>query len=200
MSTQTHPSADVSTEAIIGPNSQIWHQVHIRRGADIGENCIIGKGAYIDIDVQIGNNVKIQNYVSIYNGVTIEDGVFVGPHVCFTNDKYPRAINPDGSLKSKEDWSIRKTVVGYGASLGANSTILPGVIIGSWAFVGAGSVVTDDIPNHGLAWGNPARLYGYVCACGQRLNSGGRSDLMIAKCRSCGFQTEITVELSTDGL
>jgi acetyltransferase-like isoleucine patch superfamily enzyme len=121
--------------------------------------------------VQIGNFVKIQNYVSVFHGVSIRDGVFVGPHVCFTNDLNPRAINADGSPKSADDWVCTNTVVEYGAAIGANSTIVCGVTIGSWALVGAGSVVTKSVPDHGLVVGNPARLIGYVCKCGRRASS-----------------------------
>ena len=120
----------------------------------------------------IGNRVKVQNYVSIYDGVIIEDGVFVGPHVVFTNDKLPRAVNADGTLKDGDDWTISRTLICEGASLGANATIVCGITIGQWAMVGAGSVVTKDVPDHGLVVGNPARLIGYVCKCGLRMPEG----------------------------
>lgn len=164
-----HQTAEVSDKAIIGEGTSIWNQVQIRENSKIGKNCILSKNVYIDFDVIIGDNVKIQNNVSVYHGVTIEDGVFVGPHVCFTNDKIPRAINPDGSLKKATDWKVSKVLVKRGAALGANSTILPGVTIGEFALIGAGSVVTKDIPDFGLAYGNPARLAGFVCHCGNKL-------------------------------
>ena len=123
MAARIHPTADVSNEATIGDGTSIWMHVQVRPGAQIGENCNIGKGVFIDSNVKIGKNVKIQNYVSVYHGVTLEDGVFVGPHVCFTNDLRPRAINPDGTLKSADDWAVTKTLIRYGAALGANSTI-----------------------------------------------------------------------------
>jgi acetyltransferase-like isoleucine patch superfamily enzyme len=129
----------------------------------------VGKGVYIDTGVRIGNNVKIQNYVSVFQGVTLEDGVFCGPHCVFTNDKHPRAINPDGSLKYAHDWVVSPTLVRRGAAIGANATILCGVTIGQWAMIGAGSVVARDVPDYGLVRGNPARLQGFVCPCGQRL-------------------------------
>ena len=116
----------------------------------IGENCILSKGVYVDAGVFIGNNVKIQNYVSVYHGVTIEDGVFVGPHVCFTNDLYPRSVNADGSLKAADDWTLSPILVKEGAAIGANSTIVCGTTIGRWAMIGSGSVVTKDVPDHGL--------------------------------------------------
>ena len=122
----------------------------------------LSKGVYVDFGVKIGDNVKIQNNVSVYHGVTIEDGVFVGPHVCFTNDKKPRAVNEDGSLKAADDWQVSKTIVKKGASIGANSTILPGITIGKFSLIGAGSVVTKDVPDYGLVYGNPAKLKGSV--------------------------------------
>ncbi|MEQ8675454.1 MAG: acyltransferase [Aggregatilineales bacterium] len=163
-----HPSADVEDGAEIGAETKIWHLAHIRRQAQVGANCVIGRGVFVDSGVKIGNAVKIQNYVSIYHGVTIEDGVFVGPHVVFTNDKLPRAINQDGTPKDTSDWIVSETTIGYGASLGANAVIVCGVKIGKWAMVGAGSVVTRDIEDYGLVVGNPARLIGYVNEDGTR--------------------------------
>src|SRR5260221_7802650 len=162
-----HPTAEVSDKIKIGDGSSIWHHAQVRDGASIGENCIIGKGVYVDAGVSIGNNVKIQNYVSVYHGVSLEDGVFVGPHVCFTNDMRPRAINSDGSLKAADDWILSETLVKHGAALGANSTIRCGITIGEWAMVGSGSVVTKDVPAHGLVYGNPARQRGFGCAGGE---------------------------------
>ncbi len=167
-----HPSAEVSDNAFIGEDTKIWHLVQVRSEAHIGSECVIGRGVFIDIHVKIGNRVKIQNYVSVYDGVTIEDGVFVGPYVAFTNDKLPRAVNPDGSLKGANDWTICYTRIREGASLGANATILCGVTIGRWAMVGSGAVVTRDVPDFGVVVGNPARLIGYVCKCGKRLPEG----------------------------
>lgn len=177
-----HPSADVAYGAVIGTGTRIWHNAQVREDARIGAHCIIGKGAYIDAGVTIGNNVKIQNRASIYYGTTIEDGVFVGPHVVFANDRLPRAINPDGTLKTSADWEVGTIHVAYGASIGAGSIILPGVTIGRFALVGAGSVVTRSVPDYALVVGNPARVVGYVCACGHRLamdEHGGR-------CPECG--------------
>ncbi len=169
MTVHIHPTAEVAEDAIIGEGTRIWHHAQIRNGAIIGQQCNIGKGVYIDSDVVIGNNVKIQNYVSIFHGVTLEDGIFVGPHVCFTNDLRPRAINPDGTLKGADDWDVAKTLVQSGASLGANATIVCGITIGKWAMVGAGSVVTHNVLDYGLVLGNPARLHGFVCPCGQKM-------------------------------
>ncbi|HUF06207.1 MAG TPA: DapH/DapD/GlmU-related protein [Candidatus Binatia bacterium] len=164
-----HPSAEVSDEAIIGPGSSVWNQAQVREGARIGSGCVIGKNVYVDYDVAIGDDVKVQNNVSLFHGVTVEDGVFVGPHVCFTNDRVPRAINPDGTPKTDADWEVMPILVRRGAALGANSTILPGVTIGRWAMVGSGSVVTRDVADHELVAGNPARRLGSACACGQPL-------------------------------
>ncbi|MEM1555264.1 MAG: acyltransferase [Desulfurococcaceae archaeon] len=154
-----HPTAIVEEGAVIGEGTRIWHFVHIRRGARIGRNCNIGKDVYIDVDVHIGDNVKIQNFATIYRGVVIEDDAFIGPHVTFTNDLYPRSFNID--------WKVIPTIVKKGASIGANATIVCGVTIGEYAMVGAGSVVTRDVPPFGLVYGNPARLKGFVCYCGR---------------------------------
>ena len=165
-----HPTADVSPKAMLGAGTRVWHEAQVREGAVIGSNCILGKGVYIDFGVQIGDNVKIQNRASVYHGVTLESGVFVGPHVIFTNDKRPRAVNPDGSPKSDTDWELGLILVREGASLGAGSIIVTGVTIGRYAMVGAGAVVTRDVPDQGLVYGNPARLVGYVCLCGTKLD------------------------------
>lgn len=187
-----HPTAEVSPHAQIGEGTSIWNHVQVREKARIGQNCILSKGVYVDAGVTIGNNVKIQNYVSVYHGVEIADGVFVGPHVCFTNDLLPRAINPDGSLKSASDWVVSPTRVGQGASLGANSTIRCGIVIGEWSMIGAGSVVTQDVPAHGLVYGNPARLRGFVCTCGNVLKEAKIQDEQAAAtCAVCGLQTTI---------
>ena len=164
-----HETAQVSENTIIGKNTKIWNWCQVRENSKIGDNCILAKGVYVDFGVIIGNNVKIQNNVSIYHGLTIHDGVFIGPHVCFTNDKIPRAINSDESLKEDDNWTISKTIIEKGASLGANSTILPGIKIGKFAMIAAGSVVTKDVPDFGLVVGIPAKLLGYVCKCGKRL-------------------------------
>ena len=164
-----HTTAEVSDLAEIGSGTSIWHQAQVRERVKIGQNCILGKGVYVDFDVEIGENVKIQNGVFVYHGTTIGSGVFVGPGVIFTNDKKPRAINPDGSLKSADDWEVGPIRVRYGASIGAGSIILPDVTIGSFSLVGAGAVVTRDVPDHALVIGNPARRVGYVCKCGTKL-------------------------------
>jgi acetyltransferase-like isoleucine patch superfamily enzyme len=196
MTIRIHPTAEVSPHAEIGDGSSIWHQAQIRERARLGVNCIISKGVYIDAGVSIGDNVKIQNYVSVYHGVTIESGVFVGPHVCFTNDLKPRAVNPDLSLKSADDWVLSETHIKQGASLGANATIRCGVTIGAWAMIGCGSVVTTNIPDFGLAWGNPARLHGFVCPCGERLAAKKTGPAgVIAGCPKCEREIKIATAL-----
>jgi UDP-2-acetamido-3-amino-2,3-dideoxy-glucuronate N-acetyltransferase len=181
-----HPDAEVSPDAQVDAGTRIWRQVHIREQAHLGENCNIGKGVYIDAHVHIGSNVKIQNHVSIFEGVTIEDGVFIGPHVCFTNDLFPRAVTPDGTLKSPADWEITPTLVKYGASIGAGAIIVCGVTIGSFALIGAGAVVTRDVPAHTLVHGNPARPHGHVCHCARRLTKVHEEDgTLVGWCEYC---------------
>lgn len=179
-----HDSAFVEDNVKLGNGTKIWHQVQVRRGASLGDNCIVGKAVFIDFDVKIGNNVKIQNLVSVYHGVTIEDDVFVGPHVCFTNDFLPRATNPD--------WTLVPTLVKKGASIGANSTIVCGSTLGEYCMVGAGSVVTKDVPAFALVFGNPARLQGYVCYCGERVIKTTRPLEKGTKleCTKCGKKIE----------
>ncbi len=195
MTIRIHPSADVSSEAQIGDGTRIWHNVQVREDTVIGQNCTLGKGVYIDAGVTLGDNVKIQNYVSVYHGVTIEDGVFIGPHVCFTNDLRPRAINPDGSLKAADDWVLTKTLIRRGAALGANSTIVCGHTVGEWAMIGSGSVVSRNIPDYGLAWGNPAALHGFVCPCGTKLEKESITESAVtAACPACGRKIIITLQ------
>ena len=182
-----HPTAIVESEDI-GDGTQIWHFVHVREGAKIGRDCNIGKGVYIDADVEMGDNVKIQNFVSVYKGVTIEDDVFIGPAVTFTNDLHPRAFiwNED---------KISYTMVRKGASIGANSTVISGVTIGEYAMIGAGSIVTNDVVPFGLVYGNPAKLKGFVCYCGNKLETvvEEREDGIVYGC-ACGKTIEIVKE------
>lgn len=172
-----HPTSIVADNAVIGEGTKIWVNCQIREDAVIGSHCILSKDTYIDHAVRIGSYVKIQNGVSIYSGVTIEDSAFIGPNVAFTNDRYPRAFNLD--------WKITETLVRTGASIGANATIRCGITIGEYAMIGAGSVVTKDIPAYSLWAGNPARQVGWVCKCGERLDEN-------MYCQSCGLTQKIT--------
>ena len=186
-----HPTAEVSPGAMLEDGVSVWNQAQIREGAVIGSETIIGKNCYIDTTVRIGKRCKIQNNVSVFHGVTVEDGVFLGPHVCFTNDRLPRAINPDGSLKGANDWVISETIVRTGASVGAHSVILPGITLGRFCLVAAGSVVTKSVPANGLVMGNPARLVGWVCDCGARLPADPDEPVLRynATCPECGRVT-----------
>ena len=186
-----HPTAVVSPQAQVGEGTSIWHHAQVREGVRIGRECIVGKNVYVDFDVVIGDRVKIQNNALVYHGVTIEDGVFIGPAACLTNDRRPRAVTPDGALKSGTDWEVGTILVREGAAIGARAVILPNVTIGPWAMVAAGAVVTHDVPAHGLAVGMPARLQGYVCRCGERLEpSGGNEneDGVHMRCCACGAE------------
>ena len=164
-------SALVESGVSIGEGTKIWSNAQIRTGAVIGSNCVIGRNVFIDLDVHLGHNVKVQNNASLFEGVTIEDGVFVGPSVIFTNDRVPRAINPNGGLKDRDDWVLGSTLLRHGASVGAGAVIVTGVTIGRWAMIGSGSVVTRDVEDHELVVGNPARPVGFVSAGGRRFDT-----------------------------
>ena len=168
-----HQTAEVSPTAIVGAGTQVWNEAQLRDGAQVGSECVLGKGVYVDVDVVIGDRVKLENNVSLFKGARIASGAFIGPHTCLLNDKRPRAITPQGALKASEDWTMSGVTVGEGASIGGGCTVLPGVTVGSFALVGAGAVVTKDVPPHGLVVGNPARLIGFVCECGERLDADG---------------------------
>ncbi|MBW6462075.1 MAG: N-acetyltransferase [DPANN group archaeon] len=187
MSVFIHETADVSKDAKIGAGTKIWNQAQVRETAVIGTGCIIGKSSYIDVNVIIGNNVKIQNFVAVYDGVVLEDKVFIGPGVIFTNDLYPRANSTSRS------WS--KTLVKEGASIATGTVIVCGNTIGKHAMVGAGSVVTRDIPDYGLAYGNPAKLKGFVCECGHKLTEKIKDNNInvLYKCANCDKDIKISV-------
>lgn len=153
----------IAPDVLLGKDVTIYHPELVNLyGCEIGDGCKIGSFVEIRKQVTIGRNVKIQAFVFIPEGVTIEDGVFIGPHACFTNDVYPHAINPDGSLMGAGDWEIVPTQVRAGASIGANATILCGVTVGEHALVGAGAVVTRDVPAYAIVTGVPARVAGDV--------------------------------------
>jgi UDP-2-acetamido-3-amino-2,3-dideoxy-glucuronate N-acetyltransferase len=170
-----HPSSYVDEPAIIGAGTKIWHFSHIMKNSRIGERCNIGQNVVISPDVTIGNNVKIQNNVSIYTGCVLEDDVFCGPSMVFTN-----VVNPRSHVTRKDEY--KATLVKLGASLGANCTVVCGHTIGRYAFVGAGSVVTRNVPDYALIYGNPARVYGWMCACGIKLDFAGGER---ATCGAC---------------
>lgn len=153
-----HPTAIVDPTARIGKGTKVWSFVQVAEHVKIGRNCILGNGVYIDRYVQIGNEVWIQNKALLYQGILIKDQVFIGPGVCFTNDRWPQ-------VGAKRNMRAKLWVVGEGATIGANATILPDISIGTYALVGAGSVVTKNVPDHALVWGNPARFKGWVCRC-----------------------------------
>ncbi|CAM2896645.1 acyltransferase [Actinomyces slackii] len=169
MATRIAPSADVSAEAQIGEGSSIWHLAQVREHAVIGESCVIGRGAYIGEGVTMGRNCKVQNYALVYEPATLADGVFIGPAVTLTNDHFPRAINPDGTIKSASDWEPVGVDIAEGASIGARAVCVAPVRIGAWATVAAGAVVTRDVPDHALVAGVPARRIGWVGRAGEPL-------------------------------
>ena len=153
-----HPTAVIDEPAEIGEGTQIWHFTHIMSGAKIGKNCMIGQNVFVASGAILGSNIKVQNNVSIYEGVILEDDVFCGPSVVFTN-----VFNPRSFISRKKEF--RKTTVGKGSTIGANATIICGNTLGQYAFIGAGSVVTKDIPDYALVYGNPGRVQGWVCQC-----------------------------------
>lgn len=172
-----HESAYVDDGAQIGKNSKVWHFSHVMPGAVIGERCNLGQNVVVMPGTRIGNNVKIQNNVSIYEGVELEDDVFCGPSCVFTN-----VLNPRSHISRKSEY--RRTLVRRGSTIGANATIVCGITLGQYAFIGAGAVVTSDVPDFGLMVGVPARRVGWMCQCGIRLEI--RSG--VGECAECGYE------------
>lgn len=168
-----HGTAEVEASALVDSSAFIWGLAQVRAGASIGPESIIGRGAYIGTGVHVGARVKIQNYALVYEPAIVEDGAFIGPGAILTNDHHPRAITPDGALKLASDWTATGVVVREGASIGARAICIAPVTIGAWALVGAGSVVTRDVPDHALVVGSPARQVGWVGRTGMRLAEAG---------------------------
>jgi len=180
-------TAIIDNGVSLGSGTKIWHFVHIMEDAKIGKECVLADYVYVGRGVKIGNGVKLENRATVYEGVTIEDKVFVGPHVTFTNDPYPRSFNTD--------WKILQTLVKEGASIGAGTIIVCGISIGDYSLVGAGSVVTENIPPHALAYGNPARIKGFVCRCGRKLETKEKKkDHALMKCPICNEKYKIATE------
>lgn len=155
-------SADVDPRAVIGDGSSVWHLAQVREGAVLGSNVVVGRGAYVGTGVNVGDNCKIQNYALVYEPAVLEAGVFIGPAVVLTNDHFPRAVNPDGSPKSAQDWEPVGVTIREGAAIGARSVCVAPVTIGRWSLVAAGAVVTKDVPNFAIVAGVPARRVGWV--------------------------------------
>jgi UDP-2-acetamido-3-amino-2,3-dideoxy-glucuronate N-acetyltransferase len=174
-----HSSSFVDAPCEIGGGTKIWHFSHVMKNCRIGEDCNIGQNVVISPDVVIGRNVKIQNNVSVYTGCILEDDVFCGPSMVFTN-----VVNPRSHVIRRDEY--KRTLVRRGASMGANSTIVCGVTIGRYAFIGAGSVVTRDVPDYALFYGNPGRLRGWMCECGIKLPLGTGAGEETGRCESCG--------------
>ena len=179
-----HESSYVDEGAVVGKGTKIWHFSHVMPGAVIGERCNLGQNVVVMPGTRIGNNVKIQNNVSIYEGVELEDDVFCGPSMVFTN-----VLNPRSHISRKHEY--RRTLVGRGSSIGANATIVCGATLGEYSFIGAGAVVTGDVPAYALMVGVPARRVGWMCQCGERLPAAGEGT-----CAACGT----TYERAGDGI
>ncbi len=174
-----HESSYIDEGAQIGAGTKIWHFCHVMPRSCVGERCNIGQNVLVSPDVIIGNNVKIQNNVSLYTGVIVEDDAFLGPSMVFTN-----VINPRSHVNRKDEY--KRTLVRKGASIGANATIICGVTLGCYCFVGAGSVVTRDVPDYALVYGSPARIHGWMCQCGEQLTFTKQDGKERAICQSCG--------------
>ncbi len=180
-----HQSSFVDEGSIIGENTKIWHFCHIMSGAKLGKNCSLGQNVFIGKKALIGNYVKIQNNVSVYDCVTLEDYVFCGPSMVFTNDPKPRSKYP---IPTSEYLS---TLVKVGASIGANVTVVCGNTIGKHSFIGSGSVITKDVPDYALVYGNPARIHGYVCECGNKIEFINYK----SNCSSCNKKYQINNQI-----
>lgn len=185
MTAVVHSTAIVEDDVVLGKDTRVWHFAHVRKGARIGAACVIGKDVFVDAQVTVGDRCKIQNFATLYQGLTVGNDVFIGPSVTFTNDRVPRAFNTH--------WTISNTVIRDGASIGANATINCALTIGQYAMVASGAVVTKDVPDHALVMGNPARVRGFVCKCGQRLAAPTKSSSQGSTfvCAACSEETMI---------
>ncbi|GIJ44578.1 acetylglucosamine-1-phosphate uridylyltransferase [Virgisporangium aliadipatigenens] len=175
------PGADIDEKARIGDGTTVWHLAQVRENAVVGTRCNIGRGAYVGPGVRIGDNSKLQNYALVYEPAELGDGVFIGPAAVLTNDEFPRAVTPDGVLKTGEDWTAVGVVIGDGASIGARAVCVAPVRIGRWALVAAGAVVTTDVPDFALVVGVPARRVRWVGRAGVPLEPDGDGDFVCPK-------------------
>jgi UDP-2-acetamido-3-amino-2,3-dideoxy-glucuronate N-acetyltransferase len=166
---RVHASADLEADVTVGSGTSIWHRAQIRTGARIGRDCVIGRDVFIDEGVSLGDRVKVQNGALVYHGVTVADAVFIGPGAILTNDRHPRAVTSAGKLARAADWTVSPILIAEGASIGAGAVVVAGSDVGPYAMVGAGAVVTREVPAYAVVAGNPARGIGWVCICGQRL-------------------------------
>jgi UDP-2-acetamido-3-amino-2,3-dideoxy-glucuronate N-acetyltransferase len=195
-SARVHPSADLEPDVSVGSGTAIWQRAQVRRGSRIGSECVIGRDVFVDVEVTVGDRVKVQNGALLYHGLSVEDGVFIGPGAILTNDRYPRAITATGDLAGDDDWTVAPILLRHGCSVGAGAVIVAGVEVGTYAMIGAGAVVTRDVPGHAMVAGNPARRIGWVCSCGHRLKDSTGHDAPAEReryaidtnlvCESCG--------------
>ena len=175
-----HETAEIQKGAKIGKGTKIWNNSQVLKGAEIGENCVIGHNCFIGSRAKLGNGVKLESNIDVWDLVTLEDFVFVGPSAVFTNDKCPRAKYPKKEYPRYGKWL--PTLIGEGATIGANATILCDISIGKWAFIGAGAVVTEDVPDYAIMVGVPAKIIGFMCECGNKLEFKNKK----AVCKICG--------------
>ena len=190
---RVHASAELEADVTIGPRTSVWNRAVLRKGAILGAECIIGRDAFIDEGVRLGDRVKVQNGALVYHGVTVGNGVFIGPGAILTNDRYPRAVTATGELARGDDWTVSPIELRDGCSIGAGAVVVAGTTVGRFATVGAGAIVTRDVPDYALVAGNPARRMGWVCACGTRLtdSTGGSAGSIPSSsaplsCPQCG--------------